>query len=116
MYVYDFNTTKIERVTHHSRYNASPKLTYDNRYLYVLTRTERGFDVARLGLSDQSWEILTHDGHIESYDVASNGKVIVYTTNIGSSKVLKFLSVPGKIARDFAIDSKIAKDPTWSQT
>lgn len=110
----DVQSRLTKRITYQGSYNASPHLSPDGKRLFILHKASRGFDIAEIRLSDHSLRLLTQDGHVESFTTSPDGRIMLYTTNIGASKFLKILSFRGKIHKDFYALAGISKDPAWS--
>lgn len=114
IYKLALSNKQIKRVTYQGPYNASPSLLPDGQHLLTLHRAKQGFEVAMHHLSSGQVQVLTDDGFVESFALGPSGKVLLYTSNKGSKKVLTIQALRGTIKHRFNSIAGFVKDPAWA--
>ena len=88
-----------ERVTFIGNYNASPKLSADEKTLVMIHRQDgfTNFRVAAQDLQRGTVKILTDTNLDESATVAPNGTMVIYATRQQGRGVLMLVSINGRV-------------------
>ncbi|SMC29639.1 TolB protein [Andreprevotia lacus DSM 23236] len=102
-----------ERITFQNGYNASGKLSPDGKTLTLITRTERGFQVAVMDMASRQIQALTDTGLDDAPTFASNGRMILYETDIGGRGALAAVSSDGRVKQRLRSTSGDVRQPAW---
>lgn len=115
IYSVDIGTQQTQRMTYVGTYNASASyLPGSHTKFSLLTRNNRGFNVAIYDLQSGTMQILTQGSYIESPSPAPNGRMIVYSTQVGGRRMLGMVSSNGQV--NFHLPGTVGEDqaPAWS--
>lgn len=115
IYSLDIASKQTQRVTYVGSYNASATyLPGSNTKFSLLYRDNRGFNVAIYDLQSGTTQILTQGSYIESPSPAPNGRMIVYSTQVGGRRMLGMVSSNGQVNIRLPEASGDAQAPAWS--
>ncbi|WP_233609107.1 Tol-Pal system beta propeller repeat protein TolB [Pseudomonas saxonica] len=105
-----------ERVTFIGNYNASPKLSADEKTLVMIHRQDgfTNFRVAAQDLQRGSVKILTNSNLDESATVAPNGTMVIYATRDQGRGVLMLVSINGRVRLPLPTAQGEVREPSWS--
>ncbi|MFI8373830.1 Tol-Pal system beta propeller repeat protein TolB [Pseudomonas helleri] len=105
-----------ERVTFIGNYNASPKLSADEKTLVMIHRQDgfTNFRVAAQDLQRGSVKILTNTNLDESATVAPNGTMVIYATRDQGRGVLMLVSINGRVRLPLPTAQGEVREPSWS--
>lgn len=115
IYSVDIASKQTQRVTYTGTYNASATyLPGSNSKFSLLSRDNRGFNVAIYDLQSGTMQVLTQGSYIESPSPAPNGRMIVYSTQVGGRRMLGMVSSNGQVNIRLPEASGDAQAPAWS--
>lgn len=115
IYSIDLGSLQTQRITYLGSYNASAiYLPGSPKKISLLHRDERGFNIAIYDLQSATMQILTQGGYIESPSPAPNGRMIVYSTNVGGRRMLGIVSSNGQVNARLPEVSGDTQAPAWS--
>jgi TolB protein len=115
IYSIDLAGRQVHRVTYLGAYNASAMyLPGSSTKISLLHRDDRGFNIAIYDLQSGTMQTLTQGGYIESPSPAPNGRMIVYSTNVGGRRMLGMVSSNGQVNIRLPEVSGDAQAPAWS--
>jgi TolB protein len=115
IYSIDLASKQTQRMTYLGSYNASATyLAGSPNKISLLHRDDRGFNVAIYDLQSGTMQILTQGGYLESPSPAPNGRMIVYSTNVGGRRMLGMVSSNGQVNIRLPEVSGDAQAPAWS--
>jgi TolB protein len=115
IYSIDLASKQTQRMTYLGSYNASATYLAGNpTKISLLHRDDRGFNVAIYDLQSGTMQILTQGGYLESPSPAPNGRMIVYSTNVGGRRMLGMVSSNGQVNIRLPEVSGDAQAPAWS--
>lgn len=114
--IYKISATggRAERLTFEGRYNASPDVSPDGRYLTMVHGQKGKFYIAVQDLKSGVVKVLSEAGQDESPSFAPNGRLILYATEQNRKGVLATVSIDGRFHQrlgDTVID---VREPAWS--
>jgi TolB protein len=114
--IYKISATggRAERLTFEGRYNASPDVSPDGRYLTMVHGQKGKFYIAVQDLKSGVVKVLSEAGQDESPSFAPNGRLILYATEQNGKGVLAAVSIDGRFHQrlgDTVID---VREPAWS--
>jgi TolB protein len=114
--IYKISATggRAERLTFEGRYNASPDVSPDGRYLTMVHGQKGKFYIAVQDLKSGVVKVLSEAGQDESPSFAPNGRLILYATEQNGKSVLATVSIDGRFHQrlgDTVID---VREPAWS--
>ncbi len=103
----------VERVTFEGRYNASPDVSVDGRFLTFAHQSGNGFQIAVQDLEQGFMRILT-DGELdESPSFSASGTMIAYTRQTQQGSELATVSVFGRIQGGLTEFDNTVREPDW---
>jgi TolB protein len=105
---------KINRVTYDGNYNARASYTPNQKFIVMLHREDRQFNI---GVQDaQSGRItpLTSSQMDESPSVSPNGRLVLYATRVQDQGVLALVSIDGRVRMRLPARSGDVQEPAWS--
>ncbi len=115
IYRIDLGSLQAQRITYIGAYNASAAyLPGSSTKISLLHRDDRGFNIAIYDLQSGTMQTLTQGGSIESPSPAPNGRMIVYSTNVGGRRMLGMVSSNGQVNIRLPEVSGDAQAPAWS--
>lgn len=103
-----------QRVTFNGRYNAGGYYAPDGKTIFFVTRTDKGYQVAKQDLSTGRMTVLTSSSWDEAPAVAPNGTIVVYATQQGSRGVLNAVSADGRASFVIPSAEGNVREPAWS--
>lgn len=105
-----------ERVTFIGNYNASPKLSADEKTLVMIHRQDgfTNFRVAAQDIQRGTVKILTDTNLDESATVAPNGTMVIYATRQQGRGVLMLVSINGRVRLPLPTAQGEVREPSWS--
>lgn len=101
------------RMTFEGRYNASPSVSKDGRFLAYAHRTDRGFQIAIQDLDSGVMRILTEGPLDESPSFSTSGSMIAYTRAIGDRSEIATVSVFGRVQGQLTDFRETVREPDW---
>ncbi|MCF3194041.1 Tol-Pal system beta propeller repeat protein TolB [Pseudomonas bubulae] len=116
IYKTNVGSGNAERVTFIGNYNASPKLSADEKTLVMIHRQDgfTNFRVAAQDLQRGSVKILTDTNLDESATVAPNGTMVIYATRQQGRGVLMLVSINGRVRLPLPTAQGEVREPSWS--
>ena len=105
---------RAERLTFEGRYNASPDISPDGRYLTMVHGFNGKFYIAVQDLESGAVNVLTERGKDESPSFAPNGHLILYATEQNGKGILAAVSVDGSFHQRLAETGIDVREPAWS--
>ena len=107
---------EAQRVTFVGNYNASPKLSADEKTLVMVHRQE-GYTVFRVAAQDLqrgTVRVLSSTSLDESPTVAPNGTMLIYATSHQGRGVLMLASTNGRVKVPLPVAQGEIREPSWS--
>jgi len=101
------------RMTFEGRYNASPSVSSDGRFLAYAHRTDRGFQIAIQDLDSGVMRILSNGPLDESPSFSASGSMIAYTRAIGDGSEIATVSVFGRVQGQLTDFRETVREPDW---
>ncbi|RKR06177.1 TolB protein [Kushneria sinocarnis] len=114
LYTMSSNGGSASRLTFTGNYNAGGQYGPDGEAVFMSTRTDRGFQVAKQNLETDRVTVLTSTAQDEAPAVAPNGTMVVYATQQGSQGVLGAVSADGRAEFVIPSPSGNVREPAWS--
>ena len=105
---------RAERITFEGRYNASPDISPDGRYLAMVHGLNGKFYIAVQDLESGAVNVLTERGKDESPSFAPNGHLILYATEQNGKGILAAVSVDGGFHQRLGETGIDVREPAWS--
>jgi TolB protein len=105
---------RATRLTFEGRYNASPDISPDGRYMAMVHSSNGKYQIAVQDLSSGTVQVLTESSQDESPSFAPNGRVILYATERNGKGVLAAVSVDGRIHQQLGESGSDVREPAWS--
>jgi len=105
---------RAERLTFEGRYNASPDISADGRYLTMMHALKGKFYIAVQDLETGAVNVLTERGKDESPSFAPNGRLIMYATEQNGKGILAAVSVDGNFHQRLGETGIDVREPAWS--
>ena len=105
---------RAERLTFEGRYNASPDISADGRYLTMMHALKGKFYIAVQVLETGAVNVLTERGKDESPSFAPNGRLIMYATEQNGKGILAAVSVDGNFHQRLGETGIDVREPAWS--
>ena len=105
---------RAERLTFEGRYNASPDISADGRYLTMMHALKGKFYIAVQDLETGAVNVLTERGKDESPSFAPNGRLILYATEQNGKGILAAVSVDGNFHQRLGETGIDVREPAWS--
>lgn len=107
-----------QRLTFTGNYNAgglyAPEGSPEGEAIFLTTRTDRGFQVARQNLDTERLTVLTDTTQDEAPAVAPNGTMVIYATQQGARGVLGAVSSDGRASFVLPSPDGQVREPAWS--
>lgn len=104
----------VSRLTFEGKYNARGQLTPDGKHLIFVHQAEKDFHIAALNLQTRLMRKLTRTALDESPSIAPNGSMIVYATQVGTSSVLRMVTIDGNVEMEVPAYQGQLREPSWS--
>ncbi|WFE68263.1 Tol-Pal system beta propeller repeat protein TolB [Thiomicrospira sp. R3] len=108
----DLNTGQEERVSFEGRYNASPVMSPNGRYL-AMVHANDGFNIGLQDLYNGDFFVLTNTFLSESPSFAPNSDMLVYAMNRDGKGQLAIVSVRGRSSQVLRIADGQVREPAW---
>ena len=105
---------RAERLTFEGRYNASPDISADGRYLTMMHALKGKFYIAVQDLETGAVNVLTERGKDESPSFAPNGRLIMYATEQNGKGIMAAVSVDGNFHQRLGETGIDVREPAWS--
>ncbi len=105
---------QVSRLTFDGSYNARARWLPDGQGFVFMHRGEGGFCIAKQDLPSGQVQLLTQPGGNESPSVASNGRMILYTTHQGNHDLLARVSIDGQVHGLIHQARGDIREPAWS--
>ncbi len=105
---------QAERVTFTGSYNSDGRFSPDGKTLFMITRDDTGFHVAKQDLDTSRVTVLTDTRWDESPSVAPNGAMVIFATQQGSQGVLGAVSSDGRASFRLPSQQGDVREPAWS--
>jgi len=102
-----------QRVTFDGSYNVSPRLSPDGRSMAFISRNGGRFQLAIMDLASKQVQILTDSHKDESPSFASNGRMILFATEMGGRGVLSAVSSDGRVKQRLSVSAGDVREPAW---
>lgn len=106
------DTGEIKRITFEGRYNASPKISPDGRFL-AMVHSNGKFNIALQDLMTGEFNVLTNTFLDESPSFSPNGEMILYAMNQGGSGKLAVVSLDGSTSQTLSVKNGQVREPAW---
>jgi len=114
IYQLDFTSNKIQRLTYQGNYNADASFTPDGKSIIMITQNKGKFNIAKQDLATGKIDMLTSSDLNESPSIAPNGRMIIYETICNNLRVLREISLDGKISLQLSSNKEELQNPAWS--
>lgn len=114
IYQYSFGSGSSQRITFTNRYNAGAHFSPDGSTIFMLTRTGKGYQVAKQDLSTGRLTVLSKTTQDEAPTVAPNGTMVVYATQVAGRGVLGETSADGRASFELPVPNGNVQEPSWS--
>lgn len=103
----------ISRLTYEGNYNARASYTPDQKYIVMLHRKDKNFNIA---VQDSAGHVtqLTSAPLDESPSISPNGRLILYATRYQDKGVLGIVSIDGRIKMHLPSREGDVQEPAWS--
>ena len=105
---------RAERITFEGRYNASPDISADGRFMTMVHGINGKFYIAVQDLESGALTVLTEQGKDESPSFAPNGQLILYATEVNGRGVLSAVSLDGGFQQRLGESGFDVREPAWS--
>lgn len=105
---------KINRVTFDGNYNARASYTPNQKYIVMLHREDKQFNIGVQDMETGRITPLTSSQLDESPSVAPNGRLVLYATHYQDKGVLSMVSIDGRIRMRLPARSGDVQEPAWS--
>jgi TolB protein len=102
-----------KRVTFKQSFATSPRISPDGKLMAYIANVGGGFRVHTLNLATGETRALTDTTRDESPSFAANGRYILYSTRVGSKRVLAAVSVDGQSKQVLSIPGSDVRQPSW---
>jgi TolB protein len=104
----------VTRVTYDGNYNARASYTPDQKYIVMLHREDRNFNIGVQSGDNGQITQLTFSSLDESPSVAPNGRLILYATRYNDKGVLAIVSIDKRIKMRLPAREGDVQEPAWS--
>lgn len=101
------------RITFKQPYATSPRISPDGKFLAYIGGAGGGFKLFLLNLVTGDSTPMTDTSFDESPSFAANGRYILYSTQVGSKKVLAAVSVDGYVKQILSVPGSDVRQPSW---
>ncbi|WP_251978076.1 Tol-Pal system beta propeller repeat protein TolB [Salinicola avicenniae] len=105
---------QAERLTFTGNYNSDGRFAPDGESIYMVTRDDSGYHVAKQDLETARVTVLTESRWDESPSVAPNGTMVIFATQQGSQGVLGAVSSDGRASFRLPSPQGDVREPAWS--
>jgi TolB protein len=95
------------------RYNISPAISPDGRYVAFVARIENAFRLHLMDLSTRAVSALSDTAADESPSFSPNGRLILYATQQQGRDVLMTTTLDGRIRAALLGQNGAIRDPQW---
>ncbi len=103
-----------ERLTFTGSYNSDGRFSPDGNQIYMVTRDDSGYHIAKQELDTGRVTVLTDSRWDESPSVAPNGTMVIFATQQGSQGVLGAVSSDGRASFRLPSPQGDVREPAWS--
>ncbi|WP_106478210.1 Tol-Pal system beta propeller repeat protein TolB [Phytohalomonas tamaricis] len=114
LYQMDIGGNQPKRLTFTGSYNAGGHYAPDGKSAYMVTRTDKGFQIARQDFDTGRVTVLTDTRWDEAPAIAPNGTMVVYATQQGARGVLGAVSADGRSSFVLPSPEGNVREPSWS--
>ncbi|PAU72513.1 Tol-Pal system beta propeller repeat protein TolB [Vreelandella alkaliphila] len=114
IYEYSLGSGEANRITFTGNYNARARYSPDGEYIFLIHRSNRGYQVARQERDGGRLVVISETTRDESPSVAPNGTMVIFATQQGSSGVLSAVSADGRSSFRLPAAQGDVRDPAWS--
>ncbi|WP_110647680.1 Tol-Pal system beta propeller repeat protein TolB [Salinicola peritrichatus] len=105
---------QAERITFTGSYNSNGRFSPDGKAVFMVTRDDSGYHVAKQDLDTGRVTVLTDTQWDESPSVAPNGTMVIFATQQGSQGVLGAVSSDGRASFRLPSPQGDVREPAWS--
>ena len=114
--IYSLNrhSHQVNRLTFVGRYNASPQLTPHGEAMVMLHREGALYSIAVQDLTTGAINILTPEGYNDSPSVASNGSMVLYSSQHQDGGALTLVARNGGVSERLPALPGDPQQPAWS--
>jgi len=102
-----------QRVTFDGAYNVTPRISPDGRSMAFISRNGGRFQLAIMDLASKQVQYLTDSHKDESPSFASNGRMILFATEMGGRGVLSAVSSDGRVKQRLSVSAGDVREPAW---
>lgn len=116
IYVYNFTTKQINRVSYNGANNYAPIFTPDGKNLIIMSQQHAGGPIrlATLNLATNAMNIITTGQLDKSPSISPNGDMIVYANYDSPRGILAETSLDGTVQLKLPATSGNVQSPAWS--
>ncbi len=102
-----------QRLTFEGTYNVSPRHSPDGKSMTFIHRCSGRFAVAVQDLATRQIQVLSDGGVDESPGFSSNGRMILYASEIKGRGILAAVSSDGRVKQRFTEEAGDIREPAW---
>ncbi len=104
---------QAQRVTYQGRYNTTPRVSPDGKFLAYTSRVNGNFKLHLQDLANNEVTPLTNTTRDDSPSFAANSKYLLYATQVNGRDVLATVSIDGRPAQILSVRDGDVRDPSW---
>ncbi len=114
IYRLSFANGAISRVTYDGNYNARASYTYNQKFIVMLHREDRQFNIGVQDVGSGRITPLTSSQLDESPSVSPNGRLVLYATHYQDKGVLSMVTIDGRVKIRLPSRAGDVQEPAWS--
>ena len=104
----------ISRITYTGNYNARASYTFNQKYVVMLHREDRQFNIGVQDVGSGRITPLTSSQMDESPSVSPNGRLVLYATHYQDKGVLSMVTIDGRVKIRLPSRAGDVQEPAWS--
>ena len=114
IYRLSFADSAISRVTYDGNYNARASYTFNQKFIVMLHRQDRQFNIGVQDVGNGRVTPLTFSQMDESPSVSPNGRLVLYATRYQDKGVLSMVTIDGRVKVRLPARGGDIQEPAWS--
>jgi len=107
------DTGEMRRVSFEGRYNANPAISPDGRYVAMVHKGSKGFNIGLLDLYTNDFNVITKTFLDESPSFSPNGEMILYAMNKGNKGRLAVVAIDNSVTQILSVQNGEVRAPSW---